>query len=443
MGTPFDPNAEDRGGPTDWQTRYGKTPEIIALSAGKELDVLWRDTSVAQRAYVVRIAPSNGGYAITRAYEVATLGRLMGFARDDSDGSYYYATGVNEDSQISPTNPPPDVYRSNIVRIVKFDTAGCVKLEVDLDKARELRGKDEAIINPMVAASSRLAFANGRLALVHGINTDPDSGGTRHQKALTTHINAATGAVTRNSSMWVSHSFDQRLFWDGQGFVELHLGDAYPRALAFGRFTDSAGTGTYQLFRPKGATGDNTTSTELGGIAPIAAGDFGYLVSFTTERAEAASSRDVALVRVRRNFASIKPDAGGYVDEATGTVQQVSSAGKTVTNHLRWLTEHDANTHASRPRLVGIGGDKFVVLWERWERSGTSFQFKAVWAAVVDGSGSVVQAPKQVSTSHLSRGDDAVALDGQALFVTGNRTQKDLVLNIVDASLTTKQITLQ
>ena len=56
--------------------------------------------------------------------------------------------------------------------------------------------------------------------------------------------------------MWVSHSFDQRLLWDGSGFVELHLGDAYPRSIALGRFNDQkSGTKTYDLFKPKGAEG--------------------------------------------------------------------------------------------------------------------------------------------------------------------------------------------
>jgi hypothetical protein len=70
------------------------------------------------------------------------------------------------------------------------------------------------------------------------------------------------------------------------------LGDAYPRAIALGRFNaGDEGTATYELFKPKGETGDNNTFTRLGGIAPIATGDMGYVVVFTTERGSETAER--------------------------------------------------------------------------------------------------------------------------------------------------------
>ena len=99
-------------------------------------------------------------------------------------------------------------------------------------RPRADRTAPELLINPMTAATSRLSGATDVFALVHGINTDPDGQGVRHQKALTTHLDASTGEVTRTASIWVSYPFDQRMIFDGQGFVELHLGDAYPRDLS-------------------------------------------------------------------------------------------------------------------------------------------------------------------------------------------------------------------
>jgi hypothetical protein len=84
------------------------------------------------------------------------------------------------------------------------------------------------------------------------INTDPDwnIGGTRHQKALSTRLDATSGAIIRTSSVWVSHSFDQRLLYDGEGIIEHHLGDAYPRYIVFARDHTS-----YPLFHIKGDLG--------------------------------------------------------------------------------------------------------------------------------------------------------------------------------------------
>ena len=161
-------------------------------------------------------------------------------------------------------------------------------LEIDSDAAREKAdAESEPVINPMTAATSRLAHHGGRLALLHGINTGYDADvDARHQKALTTHFDAMTGAVTRTSTMWVSHSFDQRLFWDGCGLHRAAPGrrlSARHRARSLLAMPRTA-PDTYELFKPKGETGANNTYTRLGGIAPIAAGDFGYVVVFTTER---------------------------------------------------------------------------------------------------------------------------------------------------------------
>ena len=451
MGTPFDPDEEDDVNPFDWNTNYGKPPEIIALPNGENVDILWQDSEQG-KAFVVHVTKQETSYEITQAYEVPIIDRIMGFARDE-EGNYYYATGIDEDDTITLNDPPEGVHRSDIVRVVKFAPGGgCALLNIDVDLARETAEADsEAIINPMVAASSRLAYSGGQLALVHGINT-PSDGSVRHQKALTTHLDGTTGAVTRTDSMWVSHSFDQRLFWDGSGFVETHLGDAYPRAIAFARFTADDGTDTYELFRPKGAEGANSTYTRLGGVAPIATGDYGYLVVFTTDRNDTipggdwstlAPTRDLAFVRVRRNFDTIDPDDGGFIDES-GAVLSVMSSGQAVDNHLTWLTDYAGDqAQADRSRVVAIDADQFVVLWERWNgNDGNSSEYDGTYALVMNGAGTVTGAATKVGDHHISRGDDAVAVGGRALFVTGNAPGKQLLLNFVASDLTTETVTL-
>jgi hypothetical protein len=263
----------------------------------------------------------------------------------------------------------------------------------------------------------------------------------RHQKAMTTHFDANSGAATLTESMWVSHSFEQRLFWDGSGFVELHLGDAFPRAIALGRFNDGKnGTETYELFKLKGDTGDNNTFTRLGGIVPIAAGDLGYLVVFATERgvetAEGLNgTRDLAFLRVSRGFADMDEKGTSFVDGAV--TQQVTSAGKAVSNKLNWLTDYAASTgQADRPHVAALSGDQAVVLWEQWtgtdDRAST---FAGTQALLLGTDGVVKVMPKQVTLRHLSRSDDLVSLGAQAVFVSGDGASKKLSLNLVGADL--------
>ncbi len=460
LGKPFDSDS-DKTSPWGFQTNYGMPPEIVALPDGENVDILWQDHSAdparnqadpnknAKKAFLVRVEKGAAGYAVTRAFQIDQLAHIMGLAKDET-GNYYVATGVDEDDDLTPTVPGPGMHRPGIVKLVKFDANGCKSLEIDADNERQKADpKSEPIINPMVAATSRLTYHEGRLALLHGINVDYDPKVmARHQKALTTHFDASSGAATLTESMWVSHSFDQRLFWDGSGFTELHLGDAYPRAIVMGRFNDGKnGTKSYELFNPKGAGGDNNTFTRLGGIAPIAGGDLGYLVVFTTDRGTETTAilngtRDLAFLRVNRGFATMDEKGTAFVDGAA--TQEVMSSGAAATNKLNWLTDYTTETaQADRPHVAAISGDQFVVLWERW--TGTADRqstFVGTQALTLGTDGVVKVMPKQLSQHHLHRGDELVSLGAQALYVSGDATAKKLTLNLIGADLTLTAVDL-
>lgn len=442
--TPFDANLNDLGGPSSWSAIYGKTPEIIVSSSGVELDVLAQDydSETAWSAVLLHIAPYLTGYGITQALtDTPMLDRVMGLAIDDS-GNQYYATGVDESDVVDPTYPPPDTYRSNIVRVIKLDPAGDVLFNIDLDKARYAYNNDaEMIINPMVAATSRLAVGGNEIALVHGINTGPDwnIGGARHQKALSTRLDATSGAIVRTSSVWVSHSFDERLLYDGEGIIEHHLGDAYPRYIVFARNHTS-----YPLFHIKGELGENNTYTRLGNIALIENDpDYGYIALFATENSASTGSvingpRNLAIVRINSNDNSIDP---GLPDTLI-----VTSKGTQYTNRLRWLTRYSAssNLHAERPKLIGIGGDQYLVLWEEWLKTGGySDTFNGVYGMVIDDKGNILRAATLITDEHhLHRGDDAFLLDNRAAWMTGSAVEQKLYIHFVDASLNYEMVTL-
>ncbi len=435
--TPFDANVSDVYGPSSWTANYGKEPEIIVSSNGVELDVLAQDYNDATGwdAVLLHIEPTSNGYKISEIITAAPmLDRVMGLATDAS-GNRYYATGVDESSVVDSNYPPLDTYRSNIVRVIKLDSAGNIQFNIDLDTARHAFDNGaEMIINPMVAASSRLAVGGNEIALVHGINTDPDWNidGARHQKALSTRLNATNGAITRVSSVWVSHSFDQRLLYDGTGIIEHHLGDAYPRYIVFARNHSS-----YPLFHIKGSLGENNTRTRLGNIALIENDPiYGYIALFATEsNANTGSTingaRNLAVVRINKSDNSIDPNLPD--------VLTVSSSGTQRTNRLRWLTAYsdNSNLHAERPKIIGIGGDQYIVLWEEWRYTGSYYDtFNGVYGMVIDDEGNTVRAAALITNQHhLHRGDDAFFLDGRAAWMTGNATEQKLYIHFVDADL--------
>jgi hypothetical protein len=237
----------------------------------------------------------------------------------------------------------------------------------------------------------------------------------------------------------VSHSFDQRLLYDGEGIIEHHLGDAYPRALVFAR-----NNGSYPLFHIKGDLGDNNTRTRLGNIALIQNDPaYRYLALFATENSADTGStingpRNLAIVRLKSSDNSIDP--------SLPDVLTVSSEGAQYTNRLRWLTNYSAisNLHAERPKLIAIGADQFIVLWEEWLTiGGNSDTYHGVYGMVIDDKGSILRAAKLITdTHHLPRGDDAFLLDNRAAWMTGNAVERKLYIHFVDASLNYEMVTL-
>jgi len=442
--TPFDANENDLYGPSSWAGNYGKTPEIIVASNGTELDVLAQDydPNTAWTAVLLHIKPNGDNYAISQILtDRPMLDRVMGLATD-STGNRYYATGVDEDDVVDSSYPPLNTYRNNIVRVIKLNTDGNVQFNIDLDTARHTYNSNaEMIINPMVAASSRLAVGGNEIALVHGINTDPDwnIGGQRHQKALSTRLNATSGDITRTSSVWISHSFDQRLLYDGTGIIEHHLGDAYPRYLVFARNHVS-----YPLFHIKGSLGENNTRTRLGNVALIENDpNYGYIALFSTETTPDTGDR----INGPRNLGIVRVNSGdNSIDPSLPDTLTVNSSGASQTNRLRWITNYSAgsNLHAERPKLIGIGSDQYIVLWEEWlYTGGFTDTFNGVYGMVIDDEGNQVKGATFITNAHhLHRGDDAFFLDNRAAWMTGNASDKKLYIHFVDDSLNYEMATV-
>jgi hypothetical protein len=227
--------------------------------------------------------------------------------------------------------------------------------------------------------------------------------------------------------------------YDGEGIIEHHLGDAYPRYIVFGRDHTS-----FSLFHIKGELGENNTRTRLGNIALVEKDpSYDYIALFVTESTSDVGStidgpRNLAIVRVKGSDNSIDPS---LPDTLT-----VTSKGRRYTNRLRWLTRYSASSdlHAERPKLIGLGGDRYLVLWEEWLETGRyADTFNGVYGMAIDDRGNILRAATLLTDEHhLHRGDDAFLLDNRAAWMTGNALEQKLYIHFVDASLNYEMVTL-
>jgi hypothetical protein len=101
---------------------------------------------------------------------------------------------------------------------------------------------------------------------------------------------------------------------------------------------------------------------------------------------------------------------------------------------VRFLTNHagEGEVHAERPKLLPLGGDTFLVLYERWERDDLGAQtFVGTHGMVIDANGAVLVGETDLGSVHLPRGDDAFVLGDAGAWVTGDEQERSLSLHRV------------
>lgn len=402
-------------------TFFGQKPEIIPFSFGGELDVAIRD-SARDVVHVVHFARVAGTYTPVSAFTLPRLRVLMGLTRDDH-GNYYIASGVDESGSYQ-----FPIHRKNVVVITKTDPLGNKIADFDVDMARRDADPHSLPIQvPTFFSTARLLYVGGSLVLTHGMHM------STHEVLTTTQLDALDGRAQRVGTMWFSHVFDHRLLADDDGFIEMHLGEPFPRAIAGCRSPVGASVpirnGCCQPFTLPGNSGENL-DTQLGGLVALSGGgEFKYMVVFSTRRG-AGIEQDVALVRLR-NFGA----EGDKVD-TSATPQEAMQNGQHITNYLTWLTDLNGAS-AGKPRIAPVGSGKFVALWEQW--SNDPKEFLGTHGVVIDSAGTIVLPSRKVSTNFISRGDDAVSVGTDVIYVTGGKGNS-IILNIVDANLNTQEI---
>lgn len=420
LGTPFDPELPLHypGGPL---VKWAKNPDLIAQSTGNGLDILFKDQDSA-KAFIVHYEDSKLQYA----FEIEHLGTIVGFTRGEN-GMRYYATSVIDGKNI------PTEHRSNTLRIVGFDDAGCIRFESDVDMARGEKDLNSPIaFQAMNASTGRLVYGNGTLALLHGFKTK-----TGHQRSMITHIDVNTARAVRTGGAWVSHSLDQRMIFADNHFIDLQLGDGAPRGLVLSGLTPDGGVAGKRIFKSPGRS--NQTYTRVGGIAPIEKGEFGYLVVFSADRASDVSvvgwkiGLNLGLIRIKRDFWDLE-DSIPIMDTGSKTINhRVISKNVPEDNYLQWLVDYKSDSaNAHRPRIIPMGNDQFMVMWERWPGE---YDFEGTYAMMINSEGDVLKEAKRITDYHLPQENEPVKVGDKAVIVSGSKSEKALIFIEVDNSL--------
>ena len=457
-----------------------KKPQIVPVVVDKELFIAWQSWDKTHPTGGVSIVKAPIAKLVegklTAVRTVPSGGTLVGFTVDDA-GTDYVLTAKNEDF---PNQPKGDFVEA----IHSKWREGVVNLYTKGEK-KDLNGKeytDATFYGLCNAGTGRLLVGGGHLGAVFSRRHYTPSDGLIHQEANAFLATSDLSKVPLKAGNSVSHSFDQRLIFDGQDFVAIHQGDQYPATGLIIEKIRTASTSKPSAVRTVAfscPTFANSVMFELGGLATE---KDGYPVLFTSTRntksvddksAQAIRNApwDLAMVFVVRGFDK-KPIpknpyeivgsgilAKGYAEPEKFTMSNFSwdpkassfskAEERNINRQVAWLTEFGKNKNETRKatsaKLVKLDDGKYLALWEEHVLSGMQWNYARTCGATVTITGDVDN--KQIKRGpvvplpplRLHRGDDPVTLvlNGvpHAAWVSGGATDKQLILHTVSESL--------
>jgi hypothetical protein len=458
----------------------------VAVVHNQELFLAWHtwrtggpgDTIVVAKVPMDQIAEGR----LTLVREVPSLGTLVGFTVDDHGVDHVLSARLEELPNQPPANFSTEVHeawRKNAVTM--YNGGRNVNLNTSKWSALPFYGLTSG-------GSGRLASGNNMLAAVFARRRFTQGDQLIHQEgdALVIDQNQATAVIKADNT--VSHSFDQRLIFDGTDFVALHQCDTYPCAgliIQKLRMNPGGRSSIVQFPAYTCPTFGNSVYFELGGLAAEADG---YPVLFTGTRNTADVSADnagpmhqkawdLAMVYVMRDFdtKAHPPNpynligsgilAGGYAPPEEFKVTNFTWNPNTsrfdlgqrrdIRRRVLWVTEYPDTKMATNAKFVKLRAGQYVTVWEEHIRFGDRWAYATTRAMVLSGSKADANersksitrgAQVQLKDLRLHHGDDAVTLtihsSPRAAWVTAGPTNRQLLVHTLDAELTHKSYPL-
>ncbi|MCX6880067.1 MAG: hypothetical protein NTW21_40630 [Verrucomicrobia bacterium] len=456
-GVPFDTATGFPHGPASHPNIYGEARRFFSfVHPTKGLGTIWQDPQ-DQSIQLSWFSPD---------FKSPTQVRLQGEAREaltaaacDAAGMIYYFT-VERGSGSTPRR----------ASLSKADATGRLLVKKRLDTSA--KGLD---IRAFDRNSGCMTVAGGRLGLIFSRSMF-----NGHQGAIGLVYGTAGLDLLKHHGQTSGHSFDSVIQVDRRGnFLAMDLGDNYPRGLHLHRFDASQRqsqviytfktrhadqpkrvgartTPRYDEISGQGRTfyrwsNDNSTYTELGGIAEC---DGGIAVVFAGEVSPAgraldnslitsshADPRNLGMVLVNHDFENVpqvkgrlippgmilsegKSESGGFYDFGGGWRPQNNEG-------VVWLTDYRdrAAENASRVKLARLADNSLLVLWEVW----TPDRYVATRMMRIDHAGKKLSGIIDLgSTLRLGRREDPLVVGNRVYLVSGNAPAKQLQLHVID-----------
>lgn len=291
--------------------------------------------------------------------------------------------------------------QKEVIRAVKYD-----KDFQRLDSVSVTGGQCVTTV-PFDAGSLRMAENGDELVIHTARERYRTEDGINHQSQLTLLLDTDTMQV-KNDLGWfqdnhVGHSFNQFVQYDGDQYVLIDHGDAYPRSVVLYRSGSGSGSSVIDLFPIPGGTGANCTGVTLGGFEVSGQN---YLVAINTIDHNKVTEYDsFHMVGLEQDERDIVLLVCGRDARSTADVRQVA------------LTDYiDHGRLGSTPYLVKLSEDRFLVLWEEYAYTDGAAVRQGVRYVFVDGEGQASGSVQSLPGARLSGDCQPVLMDGAVVW---------------------------
>ena len=317
--------------------------------------------------------------------------QLLSMKKIDGELEFFcgYYAGANSNFVVYGQDNPQENDNVEVIRLVKYD-----KNWNRLSQSSVFGANTKS---PVGSGSLRME-ENGNMLAIHTCHTMyKTSDGLNHQANMSFIVNTDTMEVLKKyytisyGRLYTSHSFDQYVLADQDGFYYVDLGDGYPRAVVLNKVSSKAAisafsqnnwnvlggfsnkTGTYKriLFQIKGKIGDNYTGVDIG--------DFQF-----------GSGENLLIT-------GNSIDQSQNVTDSTRNVYVINTSKEKGKDDVRiqWITHYNSSSDrtVSNPYLVKKSEDVYYLLWnETFKKDNTSI----LKLLKIDGQGNPLSDVQQI-----------------------------------------------
>ena len=297
---------------------------------------------------------------------------LAGAFTKDFDGNYYvfYANDVEEGAH----------YEHNMA-LVKYDRWGMKENIFTLEAF-----PDDSLWGvklPFRAGACRMEIAGNLIAVYFARQMFMAYDGLNHQASYGFILNKNTFEKASYDIPYASHSFNQFILPDGDDFVFVDHGDAYPRAFAFEKVEKNGAAYNRSInsftFKYSYNVHYNFTFAQMGGLVNIADG---YLFMGAYEKTDVADenlndSRNMFILKLNRNLSTISEPIW-------------------ITDYSDKYTENVAN-----PKIAELAAGRYLLMWECMRNR----TYYTTYAKIIDKDGNTLKDIMELPRTRLNMND--------------------------------------